>query len=369
MTAPVLLTVSGAIPDGLVADVATGRRPRVDYLELQRVTGGELLDLGAALDATGRVGRVLARLLGAGPVVALAAHRRRRELAVVWSDGEHVGIPFAALDRASRIGRHSRRSAVTPHHAMVAHVVSTPSKRLALRLLGRCADLVVVYATAQRRFAIERLGWTADALLLTPFAVDTAFFHPHGPPPVTPGGRATICAAGLERRDYATLVAAVRGLDVEVVIAAASPWSRRRDRSDGLTLPSNVCVRRLDLAELRDLYERSAAVVVPLEETDFQAGITTILEAMSMARPVITTRTTGQTDTIVDGVTGRYVPPGDADALRDAIVDVLADPDAAHRMGSAARCWAVEHADIEDYASRLGDRLLELAGAPTGSVS
>ena len=38
-----------------------------------------------------------------------------------------------------------------------------------------------------------------------------------------------ICTAGLEFRDYPTLIEAVRGLDARVVIAAASPWSKRAD--------------------------------------------------------------------------------------------------------------------------------------------
>ena len=40
---------------------------------------------------------------------------------------------------------------------------------------------------------------------------------------------------------------------------------------------------------------------------------------------------------VVDGRTGRMVPPRDAGALGRAIVDVLSDPDAAAAMGRAGR--------------------------------
>jgi glycosyltransferase involved in cell wall biosynthesis len=141
------------------------------------------------------------------------------------------------------------------------------------------------------------------------------------------------------------------------VIAAASPWSKRPDSTQAVGVPTNVTVERLGFTALRELYATAAAVVVPLEQTDFQAGITTILEAMAMAKPVVCTRTRGQTDTIVEGVTGRYVEPGDATALRSAILEVLADHDRSARLGAAAREWALEHADVGVYARRLAEHV------------
>jgi glycosyltransferase involved in cell wall biosynthesis len=91
-----------------------------------------------------------------------------------------------------------------------------------------------------------------------------------------------------------------------------------------------------------------------LQETDFQAGITTILEAMSMGRAVVCTQTTGQTDTLVDGVTGVYVPPRDPTALRSVIERLLADADEAARLGAGGQRWVREHADIVGYADALG---------------
>ena len=92
---------------------------------------------------------------------------------------------------------------------------------------------------------------------------------------------------------------------------------------------------------------------MPLIDVEFQAGVTTILEAMSMGKPVVCSKTRGQTDVLRDDETGVYVPPGDAPALREAITRLLDDPERAARLGSAARDWVVEHADIERYADRL----------------
>ena len=146
----------------------------------------------------------------------------------------------------------------------------------------------------------------------------------------------------------------MQGLDVRVVIASGSPWSTRPDTARSEALPDNVEVCTLDFVDLRQLYADSLFVVMPLHDVEFQAGITTILEAMAMGKAVVCSRTRGQTDALVDGVTGIYVPPGDPLALRAAIERLLEDPQLASELGRAARAWAVAHADVAVYADRLG---------------
>jgi glycosyltransferase involved in cell wall biosynthesis len=347
MTRPVLLTVSGVIPPDLDQAIEQGRRPRADYLELARAFDADLLDYGEARRTSGRGGRFLARVAGDDILLAWACFRRRKHYAVVFTDGEQVGLPFAALLRITR-----RRS----RHVMIGHRLSPRKKVLlhrVLRLTGRI-DRVVVYASAQQRFAVDVLGYPPERVVLTTFMVDTAFWRPERVD-IEPRARSLICAVGQELRDYPTLVEAVRDVAVDVVVAAVSPWSKRADSSAGLDIPPNVEVRGFDLFELRRLYADASVVVVPLQETDFQAGITTILEAMAMGRAVVCTRTTGQTDTVIDGVNGVYVPTGDVRALRAAIEELLVDPAAADRLGAAGQGWVREHADIDVYVARLAD--------------
>ena len=343
----VLLTVSGSIAPDIPAAIEQGRRPRADYLELARACGADVIDYRAAQRARGRGGRALARVLGEDALLAWACFRRRKQYDVVFTDGEQVGLPFAALLWLSR-----RR----PRHVMIGHRLS-PRKKVVLHQLLRLRnriDRVVVYASAQRQFAIDTLGYPPQQVVLTTFMVDTEFWRPERVT-VARRDRPMICAVGQELRDYPTLVEAVRGLDVDVIVAAASPWSKRSDSSAGLDIPANVDVRGFNLFDLRQLYADASFVVVPLQETDFQAGITTILEAMSMGKALVCTRTTGQTDAIIDGETGVYVPPADIERLRVAIRRLLDDPAAATDLGQAGQRWVREQADIDAYARRLAD--------------
>ena len=61
------------------------------------------------------------------------------------------------------------------------------------------------------------------------------------------------------------------------------------------------------------------------------------LEAMSLGVPVIGTSVCGLTEAVVDGSTGRLVPPGDAAALACALDEVLASPELAAAWGEAGR--------------------------------
>lgn len=340
-----LVTVSGAIPPTLEDDIAEGRRPRIDYLELAAALDADLLDHAAARAETDWIGRAVDRIAGGNAVLAYECLRRRRHYDVLLTDGEQVGLPYAMMATLCRRAR-------LPRHSMIVHILSVPKKEWLFRLsfARRRIDSLLTYASVQQRFATERLRMRPEQVHLTSFTVDSEFFRPDA---VDVPRRRMICSAGLEFRDYDTLLAAVDGLDVDVVIAAASPWSKRSSTVDDRPVPPNVTICKLTLFELRELYAASAFVVMPVHDVEFQAGITTILEAMSMGRAVVCSRTRGQTDTIVDGVTGRYVPPGDAAALRARIVELLDDPEQADRLGVAARTWVTSTAELTLYAERL----------------
>jgi glycosyltransferase involved in cell wall biosynthesis len=273
---------------------------------------------------------------------------------MIMTDGEQVGIPLAALMRC--FGRRSAR------HMMITHVLSVPKKLFVMRLL-RLAPLIdcfIVYCSAQRDHLMRDLGVPSGRILLSTFMVDSQFFSRQH---VSERPARMICAAGLERRDYRTLLQAVQGLDVRVVIAAASPWSKWPDSSRSTTLPDNVEIRKFDHFELRQLYADAALVVVPLDDVDFQAGITTILEAMAMGKAVICTRTRGQSDTIIDGETGLYVPPGDVVELRSAITRLISSSALTRHLGEAARDWVLKYASLDIYVERLSARADELTGS------
>jgi glycosyltransferase involved in cell wall biosynthesis len=348
--ASVLLTVSGKIDPERPGQVARGERPRADYLELGQAFGAELLDYTQARSAAGGLGRILERTGGPDLVLAWACFRRRSQYKVIFTDGEQVGIPLAALLKfLSWPG-------LRPRHLMLVHVLDVPKKMLFLDWLGVRSriDTFFVYSSWQKRFIESRWRVPPEQVIWTPFMVDDCFFSVVALPcKTTPVEPPMICSVGLEFRDYPTLIEAVRGQAVQVVIAAASPWSKRSDTTTGQSIPDNVTVRRFNQYELRQVYADSRFLVMPLYSVNFQAGVTAILEAMAMGKAVICSQTPGQTDVVVHEKTGLYVPPGDAGALRAAIQYLLDHPDEAERMGQAGRRRIEEEMNLDHYVARL----------------
>lgn len=85
------------------------------------------------------------------------------------------------------------------------------------------------------------------------------------------------------------------------------------------------------------------------------------LEAMAMARPVITTDVPGCRQTVEDGVTGLLVPPFEPGALMRAMARFVEEPALIPQMGAAARRLAEEKFGADEVALSML-RALGLAG-------
>jgi len=346
MSKRAVLTVSGTIAADIHQNIASGRRPRADYIELARGFDADILDYAAARETTGRIGRMLNWIGGPNLVLAYACWKVRKSYQAIVTDGEQIGLPLAALLKLTPGTR--------PRHLMIVHVISEPKKTVFLDWLGvqSAIDRFITYSRWQQRFIEDRWKLDRNRVLWTPFMVDQNFFAPDQVKP-NHTVRPQICAVGLERRDYETLLQAVENLDVDVVIAAASPWSKRKEGVETRTIPSNVTVRKFTQYELRQLYADSSFMVMPLENVKFQAGVTAILECLAMGKAVICSRVPGQTDVVVEDENGRYVPPGDASTLSTEIRRLLSRPEEAARLGANGRKLIESQMNLDLYVQRL----------------
>jgi glycosyltransferase involved in cell wall biosynthesis len=107
--------------------------------------------------------------------------------------------------------------------------------------------------------------------------------------------------------------------------------------------------------------EEAAIVVVPSLGEGF--GMVA-LEAMERARPVIASSVGGLPEIVADGETGLVVPPGEAEALAEAIVTLAGDLPRAAEMGRAGRARALAEFPPERCVERV-EALYERASAPT----
>ncbi|MEO8919973.1 MAG: glycosyltransferase family 4 protein [Polyangiaceae bacterium] len=303
----------------------------------------DVVDFGDVDRSTNPAVKLAVRVGGLSAGVGMLGYLARKRYDAYFTTGEDIGLPLAAL---------MQLSPVRCSHTMIAHTLF-PAKKQAFFKWARVAskfDRVLVYSTSEEQLATGQLGLPASKVERIYYHADQEFFK-HDGRALEPD---LICAAGQLLRDYDTLVEAVRGLPVRVQIAAGSPWIEKKLEPRG-PLPANVSWGKLKRFELRELYARSALAVVPILQNHYQTGIATILEMMSMGKCVIATKTHGQTDTIVDGVTGVYVPPGDPAAMRSTIARLLTNPEEARRIGQAARSFMEEQAGLDVFVRRVAD--------------
>lgn len=115
----------------------------------------------------------------------------------------------------------------------------------------------------------------------------------------------------------------------------------------------------LPYEQLPGLYAQAAVVIVP---SLYEPYGRVIAEAMSVGRAVIATDTEGARDLIRDGQTGLIVAVGDDQALANKMSYLLQHPQAAHRMGEAARQFIKYAHDPQALCAAQVEMWLQVAG-------
>lgn len=108
--------------------------------------------------------------------------------------------------------------------------------------------------------------------------------------------------------------------------------------------------------QVLDAYARASVFVLPcvVAPTGDRDGLpTSVLEAMALGVPVVTTGVNGLVDAVVHDTTGLVVPEHDPGALAAAIERILSDPALAARLAGAARRRVETQFSLEATVTRL----------------
>jgi glycosyltransferase involved in cell wall biosynthesis len=183
-----------------------------------------------------------------------------------------------------------------------------------------------------------------------PFGIDTDFYTPA---PDEESTRPLVVSAGSDRdRDLDVLFEALQMVvqkrpDADVVVQS----------STALRPPAGIrVIPKMAHTALRDLYRRSALVVLALVPNLHVSGMTVALEAMSTGRPIVCTATPGMSEYVIDGVTGSLVQQRSPQALASAVLALLADPSARAAMGRSG----IDHVRSRHREDQMMQRLSTL---------
>ncbi len=174
-----------------------------------------------------------------------------------------------------------------------------------------------------------------------------------------------VVGALFPNKDHMTFLAAAEKVarkfgNVAFLIVGSGSESytnRIRHRIRDLQLDSMV---RL-LGWRNDVYDLMAAIDVLVISSEQESFGLTAIEALSMETPVVATRCGGPEEVMVDGDTGLLVPVKDPDAMADAIVKLLQNPELARGLGIRGKEHVLRHFDIDRFVQSIQGVIQETA--------
>lgn len=192
--------------------------------------------------------------------------------------------------------------------------------------------------------------------------VDLEHYKPQ-PMPAGPKSFVMICRLLADKgvADYVEAARALKRRRPDIVCRLIGPF----DHSPNGIRPETIA-RWVDegiieyLGSVDDVRPVIAASHVLVLPSKYGEGVPrTVLEAMAMARPVITTDTAGCRDTVRGEENGRIVPPGDIEALTEAMAELISDDSRLATMGEASLLLARERFDVRSVNAAIC-RFMEL---------
>ncbi len=308
--------------------------------------------------------------LAVSALPALIKHLRRGTthaiLATHWSAG------FSAL-QAKRLLSAQLPIFVTAH-----------GKEVLLKPLEKCGPAQAVYDRIRRyvyhnadlllpvsHFTAEllaRSGFDEKPHAVIPNGVDASHYQPVDGQPL----REKLCPDG--QRLLLTVSRLVRRKGIDTVIASLARVNEEAGPTNYVVVGEGPDRQRLERlvseARLKDrvrfwgeasddelpaFYSACDAFVMPArsEPPDVEGFGLVFLEAGACGKPVIGSTAGGIPDAILEDRTGKLVPPGDADALAQAAIQLLSEPGLARRLGREGQRYASKEATWAQVAKRL----------------
>jgi D-inositol-3-phosphate glycosyltransferase len=277
-------------------------------------------------------------------------------LAAAPGRGIPIVLTYHALGTVKR--RYQRRADTSPP----VRIPTEHQLGLAVdRVIAQCPDEVA---------ELMRLGVPGDSITVVPSGVDLIRFGPVGPTASRRPGTPRILTVGrlIPRKGYDDLIRVVAALpDVELVIAGGRPegvevepeWVRLHELAHRLGVADRVMLVGSVPHAAMPAWYRSADVIActPWYEP---FGLTP-LEAMACGMPVVAYAVGGLRDSVVDGVTGMHVEPGDVSSLIAGVGDLLDDAQRRRRYGGAGLARARARYSWDHIAAQMGEVYSQVA--------
>ena len=262
----------------------------------------------------------LQRLLRQRRYDLLQAHFILPDGLLAWRLHRRTGLPYVITAHGSDVPGYN------PHRLKGAHKLLAPLWRT---ITGR-AEAIICPSDALKTL-VEHSNPQARTVVIPngieswPVREDRKIPH-----------RILVLTRMLERKGIQYLVEALRGFPVpyDLHVVGEGPYLpllKEHAKAAGVAATFWGWLDHHS-AQLKDLYETSSLYVLPSEMENFPI---VLLEAMVARTAIITTRQTGCAEVVGDA--GWLVPAKNAAAIREALIQLIRDPERARALARAAR--------------------------------
>jgi glycosyltransferase involved in cell wall biosynthesis len=260
-----------------------------------------------------------------------------------------------------RLGLFKKPIAIVVHHK----IKSVFKQKNIFNFFYAGHDVFICLTKSVKEQLIEELHIQKKRIFLLEWGVDLPFYQ-YKTLNSWQQTQPLIISAGVTYRDYETLMQAVSKQNCYLHIYCTK---ESRPNFEDFEISSNIDIKYKDdesvdpkvfgsnlysTKELLPEYRKAIAVAIPLQDkTENLVGLTSLLDAMAMGKPVIMTRNQQiDLDIEKEGI-GIWVEPNDVEGWRQAITYLMENPVEAQKMGDRARYLCEEKYNIEKFTQGL----------------
>lgn len=238
----------------------------------------------------------------------------------------------------------------------VSRLVATLLYRVALRRAGS-----IIFQNPDDRDDFAALGLLPKGRPVTVVNGSGIDLSRFAPAPLPPGARFVMIARLLGDkgvREYGQAALALKRKHPSAVFQLVGYFDGSPDAVGQAEIDAMVAGGVEFLGRMDDVRPAIAGASVYVLPSYREGTPRSVLEALAMGRPVVTTDAPGCRETVEEGVNGHLVPPRDAEALAAAMERFIMDPARIAGMGARSRALAERKFDVH----AVNAALLQAAG-------
>ena len=251
-----------------------------------------------------------------------------------------------------------RRRIVVWHHQPIVKAKSWLREALA-RLFYKGMDHMIFFSEKLIRDSIKSAKADPARMSMVHWGADLAFYDSLRPDGESP---CPFISTGKELRDYRTLTEAFNHTG-----AALTLYTQKEQQGTftNLEIKDNIDLNfgtRLMPYELSLLVAQSECVCICCKPSNYTVGLTTVVEAMALGKPILCTRNLQMPMDLEAEGCGIWLEPYDREGWERAIRYITGHPEEAREMGRKGRLLAEKYYNVEQCAREVPPLLLPRGG-------